>query len=144
MSVPSTDRPLPVLDDDSRPFWAAVRDRSLRVQRCLECRRYVFYPRALCPHCHADRLEWAECSGRGTIYSYTVARRPAGPAFAADVPYVVVLVDLDEGVRLLSNLVTADVESVRIGARVVVRFEDVTDEVTLPLFELADDVPAGG
>lgn len=142
MSAPSAERPLPVVDADSAPFWAAVRDRQLRVQRCLDCDRFVFYPRALCPHCHSDRLEWAACSGRGTIYSYTVARRPAGPAFAADVPYVVVLVDLDEGVRMLSNLVTGDVESVRIGARVVVRFEDVADGVTLPMFELDPDRPA--
>ncbi|SFE34328.1 Zn-ribbon domain-containing OB-fold protein [Blastococcus tunisiensis] len=139
MSAPPAGRPLPVVDADSAPFWAALRDRRLMVQWCGTCDRHVFYPRALCPHCHAELAEWVECSGSGTIHSYTVARRPAGPAFAADVPYVVVLVDLDEGVRMLSNLVTDDVDSVRIGARVAVRFEDVTDEITLPLFEPAPD-----
>lgn len=144
MSAASAGRPLPVIDADSAPFWAAARDRRLRVQRCLECDRHVFYPRALCPHCHTELVEWVDCSGHGTIYSYTVARRPAGPAFADDVPYVVVLVDLDEGVRMLSNLLTDDVESVRIGGRVVVRFDDVADGVTLPLFESAPDRPAAG
>jgi uncharacterized OB-fold protein len=139
VSAPPVERPLPVVDADSAPFWAALRDRKLTVQWCGACQRHVFYPRALCPHCHAELTEWVECSGNGTIHSYTVARRPAGQAFAADVPYVVVLVDLDEGVRMLSNLVTDDVDGVRIGARVAVRFEDVTDEITLPLFGLAPD-----
>lgn len=140
----SAGRPLPVIDDDSAPFWAAARGRRLRVQRCTQCDRHVFYPRALCPHCHIELVDWVDCSGHGTIYSYTVARRPAGPAFADDVPYVVVLVDLDEGVRMLSNLITDDVESVRIGGRVVVRFEDIADGVTLPLFESAPDQPVAG
>ena len=143
MSVPPVERPLPVADSDSAPFWAALREGRLQLQRCGGCGRYVFYPRALCPHCHSSDLEWVPVAGTGTIYSYTVARRPAGPAFAADVPYVLVLVDLDEGVRMLTRLLTADVDSVRIGARVVVDFEVVTDEVTLPAFRLADEPSAG-
>ena len=143
MSVPPVERPLPVADSDSAPFWAALREGRLELQRCGGCGRYVFYPRALCSHCHSDALEWVPASGTGTVYSYTVARRPAGPAFAADVPYVLVLVDLDEGVRMLTRLLTADVDSVRIGARVVVDFEVVTDEVTLPAFRLADEPSAG-
>jgi len=139
VSAAPGDRPLPVSDSDSEPFWAALREERLQVQRCLQCHRHLFYPRALCPHCHSSDLEWVPVAGTGTIYSYTVARRPAGPAFAADVPYVLVLVDLDEGVRMLSRLVPPDVDAVRIGARVTVGFDAVSDDVTLPVFSLVGD-----
>lgn len=131
------EKPLPVVDPESAPYWAALKERRLILKRCRDCGRHHFYPRALCPHCHSDALEWADASGRGSIYSYTVARRPAGPAFKADAPYVVAVVDLDEGARMMTNIVTDDVESVRIGQRVAVAFEAVTDEITLPKFRPA-------
>jgi uncharacterized OB-fold protein len=134
-------RPLPLVDADSEPFWAAAAEHSLRIPRCRSCDRHIFYPRALCPHCHSDDLEWTEVSGLGTIYSFTVARRPAGPAFADAVPYVVILVDLDEGARMMSNLVTDDVETVRIGQRVRVEFEDAGEGVALPVFRLLEEAP---
>jgi Predicted nucleic-acid-binding protein containing a Zn-ribbon len=129
-----SERPLPAIDDESRPYWEAAREHRFVLQRCGACGKHVFYARALCPHCHAAELEWVEASGRGTIHSYTVARRPAGPAFADRVPYVCVLVDLEEGPRMLSNLIVDDVDSVRVGQPVRVAFEDV-GEVTLPVFE---------
>jgi hypothetical protein len=131
------EKPLPVVDPESAPYWAALKERRLILKHCRDCGRHHFYPRALCPHCHSDALEWADASGRGSIYSYTVARRPAGPAFKADAPYVVAVVDLDEGARMMTNIVTDDVESVRIGQRVAVAFEAVTDEITLPKFRPA-------
>jgi len=131
------EKPLPVVDAESAPYWAALKEHRLILKRCRDCGRHHFYPRALCPHCHSDALEWADASGRGSIYSYTVARRPAGPAFKADAPYVVAVVDLDEGARMMTNIVTDDVESVRIGQRVAVAFDAVTDEITLPKFRPA-------
>lgn len=131
------EKPLPVVDPESAPYWAALKERRLILKHCRDCGRHHFYPRALCPHCHSDALEWADASGRGSIYSYTVARRPAGPAFKADAPYVVAVVDLDEGARMMTNIVTDDVESVRIGQRVAVAFDAVTDEITLPKFRPA-------
>jgi len=131
------DKPLPIVDPESAPYWAALKERRLILKRCRDCGRHHFYPRALCPHCHSDALEWAEARGTGSVYSYTVARRPAGPAFMADAPYVVAVVDLDEGARMMTNIVTDDVESVRIGQRVAVHFDAVTDEVTLPKFKPA-------
>ncbi len=131
------DKPLPIVDPESAPYWAALKDRRLILKRCRDCGRHHFYPRALCPHCHSDDLEWAEARGTGSVYSYTVARRPAGPAFKADAPYVVAVVDLDEGARMMTNIVTDDVEAVRIGQRVAVQFDAVTDEVTLPRFKPA-------
>lgn len=131
------EKPLPVVDPESAPYWAALKERRLILKRCLDCGRHHFYPRALCPHCHSDALEWSDARGTGSIYSYTVARRPAGPAFKADAPYVVAMVELDEGARMMTHIVTDDVESVRIGQRVAVAFEAVTDEITLPKFKAA-------
>lgn len=130
------EKPLPVIDPGTEPFWNAARAHRLSIPRCRSCGRHHFYPRELCPHCHSDDIEWCDASGRGTVYSYTIARRPAGPAFAPDVPYVLALITLDEDVRMLTNIVTDDVEAVRIGSRVEVRFDDVTTEVTLPKFVL--------
>lgn len=133
------EKPLPVVDADTRPFWEAAREHRLLIQHCPDCGRYVYYPRAICPHCHSDRLEWREASGEGTIYSFTVSRRPAGPAFEDDVPYVVAIIELEEGPRMMSNVKTDDVEKIRIGERVRVAFENVTDEIALPKFELEAD-----
>lgn len=132
------DKPLPVIDPGTRPFWEAARDHRLSIPNCRACGKYHFYPRELCPHCHSDDLEWTDISGKGEIYSFTIARKPAGPVYAEDVPYIIAMIALDEGPRMLTNLIVDDVETVRIGDRVAVRFEDVTDEVTLPKF-----VPAG-
>lgn len=127
---------VPVVDADSEPFWEAVADRRLTAQKCQQCGRFVFYPRALCPFCHSEDLSWTPLRGSGTVYSFTVSRRAPSPEFADLVPYVVVLVDLDEGIRMMSNLVGA-VDDVRCGARVVVRFEATPDGQTLPMFELS-------
>lgn len=131
-------KPLPAVTSETRPFWEAARAHKLVLQHCGACGRYVYYPRALCSHCHADALQWREVSGEGVIYSYTVCHRPAGPAFAADVPYVVALIDLAEGARMLSNVVGTNPAQVRIGQRVRVVFEDVSDEIALPQFKLVD------
>ena len=133
------EKPQPVIDPGSRPFWDAARAHQLSIPRCRACGKHHFYPRELCPHCHSDDLEWVDASGKGTIYSYTIARKPAGPVFAADVPYIVALVTLDEGPRMMTNIVTADVENIRIDDRVTVRFDDVTPELTLPRFSLDKD-----
>jgi uncharacterized OB-fold protein len=132
------EKPLPVMDTDTRPFWEAAAEHRLLIQHCTNCDNFVFYPRALCPHCHSEGLEWREASGGGTIYSFTVSRLPAGPGFKDDVPYVVAIVELEEGPRMMSNVTVDDVGKVRIGERVRVCFEDVTDEITLPKFELVD------
>jgi len=138
MSDKTYDKPLPVIDPGSRPFWDAAREHRLSIPKCRACGKYHFYPRELCPHCHSDDLEWTDVSGKGEIYSFTIARKPAGPVYAGDVPYIIAMIALDEGPRMLTNLVVDDVETVQIGDRVAVQFEDVTDEVTLPKF-----APAG-
>jgi uncharacterized protein len=132
-----TKRPRPVVDDDSRGFWDAIQQRRVDVQCCAECARHVFYPRALCTTCGRE-LSWRTVSGRATVYSYTVSRRPAGPAFEAAVPYVVALVDLEEGARMLTTLVGVAPEGVHIGMPVQADFE-VGDDFVFLVFR-----PVGG
>jgi len=132
------EKPLPVIDPTTRPFWDAAKAHRLVVQRCEDCKMHIFIPRSNCTSCFSDRLEWVEVSGEGTIYTYTIARRPAGPAFKEEVPYAVAIIDLKEGPRILSNVVTDDVEGVTIGQKVCVIFDDVTEDVTLPKFVPAE------
>ncbi len=136
------EKPLPIPDAETIPFWTALRHGQLLLKHCTGCRRFHFYPRIICPFCSCDALEWKEASGRGEIYTYTVARRPAGPAFKASVPYVVALVQLDEGPRMMTNIVCDDPNEIRIGLRVAVQYDDVTEDITLAKFRLAQNQPA--
>jgi uncharacterized OB-fold protein len=129
-------RPAPVPDADSEPFWAATKDGRLLVQRCDACGGHQLYGRALCVDCHSDRVQWVEASGTGTIYSRTTIRQNPSRSFRHLLPLVVALVDLDEGPRVMTNVVGSDHEAVEIGARVRVTFESVSDQASLPLFEL--------
>lgn len=132
-AAPAYGKPLPQPTSITRPFWEAARAHRLAIQGCASCGRYVFYPRPFCPHCGGE-LAWSDVSGRGTVYSFTVARRPTARAFEPDVPYVIAIVELAEGPRLTTNVVGCAPEAVRIGMAVQVRFEDVTEEVTLVKF----------
>jgi len=131
----SVERPVPVPNAETAPYWAAAREHRLTVQRCLECGQPRFYPRAICPRCGSDRTEWMDCEGTGTVYSYTVVYRPPSEAFAADVPYVVAVVELSEGPHLMTNVVGCPPDQVTVGMPVRVRFRDMGEELALPLFE---------
>jgi uncharacterized OB-fold protein len=129
-------RPLPVPDGDTKPYWDAAKEHRLVIQRCQDCQQVIFYPRSVCPHCMSDRIAWIQASGKGTIYSFTVVHR-APAQFVDGAPYVVALIDLAEGVRMMSNVVGCTPSAVRIGAAVEVEFDDVTPEISLPKFHLA-------
>jgi uncharacterized OB-fold protein len=124
---------------ESTEFWEATREGRLLVQWCRVCDRGVFYPRVFCPHCAAgaDALEWHPASGRGIVYAAVVEHRPeaAGAKFSAGEPYCVALVDLEEGVRMLTNVVGCPPEEVRCGMPVTVTWEPLSDGRRLPLFE---------
>jgi uncharacterized protein len=130
-------KPLPLPDGDTKPYWDAAKEHRLLIKRCQDCQTAIFYPRSVGPQCMSDRVAWVEASGRGTIYSYTVVHR-APPQFVQDAPYVVALIDLAEGVRMMSNVVGAAPSDVKIGAPVEVVFDDVTPEISLPKFKLAE------
>jgi uncharacterized OB-fold protein len=117
--------PLPVPSPLTVPFWAAVREHRLEIQRCRNCGGYEWTPQMVCSACLTDTLDWTAVSGAGTVFSCTIVRRPQSPAF--EVPYVVAEVELDEGPRLLANIVGIEPEKVRIGLRVTVGFEDFDD-----------------
>ena len=127
-------KPLPQPNENSRPFWEGTRAHELRLQRCRQCGKHIFYPRAVCPFCLSERLEWVTAGGEGKIYSYTVVRRAMHPAFQDDVPYVLALVELDEGPRLTTNIVAAALDEVRVDMRVRAAYDDVTPEITLLKF----------
>lgn len=127
-------KPLPQPNENSRPFWEGTRAHELRLQRCRQCGKHIFYPRAVCPSCLSERLEWVTAGGEGKIYSYTVVRRAMHPAFQDDVPYVLAIVELDEGPRLTTNIVAAALDEVRVDMRVRAAYDDVTPEITLLKF----------
>jgi uncharacterized OB-fold protein len=127
-------KPVPIVNPWARPFWDGAREGRLMIQRCGDCSKHVFYPRVACPHCFSERLEWVQASGRGTVYSYTVVYNNAPSAFIADVPYVVAVIELAEGVRMLSNLVQCNLDELRCEMPVEVTFERLNDEFTLPKF----------
>lgn len=117
------DLPAPVANADSAPYWAGAREGKLLLQRCGDCGTLRFFPRYLCTACGSDRTEWAEASGRGTVHSFTIVHRAAFPEFQARTPYVVALIDLEEGPRMMTNIVGEDALEVAIGDAVVVAFE---------------------
>ena len=130
-------RPIPIVDPITARFWKAASEGRLELPRCNACDRVHYYPRAICPHCGSEDLSWEQLSGRGTIYSWTVSRRPPGAGFKALVPYVVALIDLEEGPRMLSNVRTDDLDSIAIDMAVTVDFEALADDISLPIFRPA-------
>ena len=133
------DHPHPVPTLDSAPFWDWCRRHELRLQRCAECGTWRFHPRPRCPSCRSSAHEWSPTSGRGTVYTFTICHPPVLPAFAGRVPYNAVVVRLDEGPFMVSNLVECSNEEIEIGMAVEVVFVDVDDELTLPQFRPVRD-----
>ncbi len=126
-------RPLPQPTPLTRPFWDAARAHRLLMPRTKDG-RFFWYPRALAPGPLQEDWEWAEVSGRGAVYSFTIDRRGSHPSFASMTPYVIAIVELDEGPRMTTNIVGCPTESVHIGMRVEASFDDVTEDTTLVMF----------
>ena len=133
MSLPSRPRTRP--SALPRPFWEASARGEFRIQVCERCGARIFYARPACTECGARELRWQASSGRGTVYSYTIARRPTHPAFAARVPYVIAIVELEEGPRVTTNITGCDPETVAIGMPVEVAFEEAVDGIAIPVFQ---------
>ena len=123
--------PLPSVTDVSKPFWDGCARGELLFQRCA-CGRIIWIPEAKCRWCGSEEYTWERGGGKGEIYSWSTAWRPVSPAF--EVPYVAVIVGLDEGYRILSNLVECEVDDVRDSMRVEVVFQSYEGGITLPLF----------
>jgi uncharacterized protein len=130
-------KPLPEIQPWSKPFWEGTKAHKLLIQECKECGQKIFYPRKFCPECWSADLTWSEASGRAKIFSCSTTLAGVEERFEADLPFVLALVDLEEGIRMMTNIVNCNPEEVRIGMDVEVVFEDVTDEITLPKWKPA-------
>ncbi len=132
MTTPS--KPDPLVNNWARPFWDGTRDKKLLIQKCSDCEKYIFYPRMACPFCFSDNIEWVETSGKGTIYSFTVVESNAPSPFVQDMPYVIAVVILEEGVRMLTNIVECNPDALQCDQAVEVTFVKRNDEFTMPMF----------
>jgi hypothetical protein len=126
--------PQPISNGDSKPYWQAAAEDRLVIRKCNSCGNVHFMPRYLCPSCWSEDLEWIEACGKGTVYSFTVIRRASDPAFSSLVPYVVALIDLEEGPRMMANVIGPNAIEVSIGDTVEVLFEDRGAETKVPQF----------
>jgi uncharacterized protein len=135
-------KPLPQISAEMAPFFDAARRHQLVVQRCDGCGQPRFPARDQCSACLSRDSRWVPVSGRGTVFSYAVMHQVYHPGFASEVPYAVVVVELDEGARLVSNLAGCPPGDIRVGLPVVVTFDDVTPDVTLPKFRPVETAPA--
>ena len=130
---------LPRPRPETAVWWESCREHKLMIQRCSKCGEFQFYPRIICLSCLSERIGWVQSSGRGKVVTYTVCRIPVAEAYAADVPYVVALIQLEEGPTLMSNIIDVDPESVISGMGVEVVFEKWSDEITMPQFRPVAD-----
>lgn len=126
--------PLPVITTLSKVFWDGCKEEKLLYQHCKDCGEVIFFPKYLCPNCMSHNLEWLESKGRGKIDTFTVTYNFAPPAFMAEVPYCVAIIDMDEGYRMMSNMVECDFDELECDTPVEVVFDPVTEEVTPPKF----------
>jgi uncharacterized OB-fold protein len=135
-------RPLPEPTPETREFWDGARRGELRIQRCRSCQRAYFYPRPFCPHCVSREVEWFTASGRGRLHTYVINHRPAR-GFEDAGRYVIAIVELDEGPRMMSNIigVEASPEKLPIDMALEVAWDRQSDEITLPLFRPARTGP---
>ncbi len=127
-------QPVPHPTDLSRPYWEGLNRGVLSVQRCAGCGKLRHYPRLVCDQCYALESDWVQASGRGEVHSWTVAHHAFHPGFAGDLPYVLVIVDLEEGVRAMGRLRGVPVEALRLGLPVQFTADQRDDGLTLPAF----------
>jgi hypothetical protein len=132
-------RPVPYPSPETQPFWDACKRHELTLPYCTTCEAFFFYPRQFCPTCFSWDIEWRKCSGKGTLHTFAIQFRAQMPGMKA--PYVTAVVQLDEGPRLMTNLVGVEPTlleqpgNIHCDVPVEVVWEDVNDEITLPMFK---------
>ncbi len=119
---------------ETEVYWQGCREHRLLIQKCTICSQFQFYPRIMCSHCMSKDMEWTQASGRGKVASYTIIHRAISKAYQDEVPYVVALVELEEGPTMMSNIIHCDPQEVAIGMEVEVKFEEWSENVTIPKF----------
>jgi uncharacterized protein len=131
------ERPLPNINDDNREFWVGCKNHQLRFQKCENCGHVRWPASIICPVCHSQDTSWIVSEGKGKIYTFVVYRVAYHSAFANDLPYVVAVVELNEGPHLLTNIIGCSVENVRCEMPVEATWRDINKDVCLPLFKPA-------
>jgi uncharacterized protein len=132
-----TTRREPPISDEAAPFWDATRDQRFLLPWCMRCDAAIWYPRSTCPRCFGDDVDWRADTGAGTVYAASVHTRPGPGRVEEDGPYVVALVDLDAGVRMMSNVTGCPPGDVEVGMRVELTWEPLSDGRHLPVFRPA-------
>lgn len=129
-------KPVPMVTPESRFYWEKCKQHELWMRFCNHCQQPYFYPRDVCPMCGSRDVTWRQMSGRGRIHTFAIVHRAPTPAFADDVPFVTAIVELDEGPRMMTNILMDDPtpEKLKVGMPVEVVFEDITEEISLPKF----------
>lgn len=132
-------KPLPVITDLTRPFWTAAKNRKLVLQKCQRCEVFNFHPKPWCIECGSRELRWTDAKPTGTVYSFTISRTVAMnfPGWEKDLPVLLCLIDLDDGARMYAQVTDCSPEEIRIGMRVTVHFEDISEEAGIPKFRPA-------
>ncbi len=130
-----TNKPLPIPNADNKPFWDACAQHELKFQKCLVCGKIRWPAAFICPDCHSEKSDWVQVSGRGKVYSYAVYHQLFHPGFEKDLPYVTASIELEEGPRLLSNIVNCPSDQVYCEMPVILVWEDVNPEISLPKFQ---------
>ncbi|PKB63680.1 MAG: hypothetical protein BZY80_05990 [SAR202 cluster bacterium Io17-Chloro-G2] len=135
--MPEWKKPLPTISGETKPFWDACRQGNLLIQRCGSCQEYQFYPRGICANCWCEDIQWVTASGRGTVWTFTETRQNRTPGFEEEIPYVLALVELEEGVKMFTNIIECDPKEVKIGMAVEVTFVQANQQVSIPYFKPA-------
>jgi uncharacterized OB-fold protein len=129
---------LPLPDSASQAYWDAASEGRLLIQQCPHCETRQFYPRPFCIHCLSPDIEWIEAKGSGKIHTFSVVERTSDPRFIDHLPYVLAIVELDEGVKMTTRIVGAQIDALQCDMPVQVVFEELNADVALPVFTLAE------
>lgn len=134
-------RPLPSTRNAGDVYWKAAADGKLVLPTCVICRKPFWHPRPHCPFCASSEVEWKPASGNGIVYSFTVVRQSGDPFFRDRVPFIVAIIELAEGPRIMSNVIDCAPDEVRIGMLVTVTFDTIAPDIAVPLFVPAESRP---
>ena len=132
-------KPLPIIAKTNREFWEGCKVGDFRLQRCVDCGQFRYPASPLCRECLSSQFTWVKSKGRGTVFSYIIYHQAFHKSFQDEIPYAVAVVDLEEGVRIISRIRNCPVDSISIGMEVSVFFERATDDIHLPFFEPVRD-----
>jgi len=132
-------KPIPAMQPWTKEFWKATKKGKLLIQHCQACNSHIFFPKKVCPECWSDNLGWQEANGKAKVYTYTTMLDMVEPIFMGDLPYVIAMVDLEEGIRMTTRIVNCNPDDVEIGMNVEVVFAEVSPECSLPMFQPTDE-----